>query len=238
MNSVVNLNNEGSAYLRAGTYNAAIVSFSSAMEALRLIPTFEDPHASVLVANEASIFLRRHTSWIDHDQTFVTEAGDTVCDQAFDLVSAHEDDTALSTTDIDFHICTVTLLVNIALCFHVRAMASSSSFRDVKRAKTFYMLGVKAFEVIQANLPTSPLPPHVYTLLAVLRNNLGCIAMQDRDYKTLAKCMGFLQSHIQGIVASEATLNHNNDATSDALDRVWRNQESWRTAHTNPAPAA
>ena len=84
-----------------------------------------------------------------------------------------------------------------------------------------YKIGIKSlFSMVQS----SPqfLHPSIYTLLAVLGNNLGCIAAEEYDYETIDQCVEWtIIEHIPTEVPS-MLLNH----------------ESWCCFRSKPAPAA
>lgn len=221
MNSVVSLNDEGAAYLRAENYDAAIASFTSAMKRLRRVQSdVHDANILTMGGPDASIMPVLKPPVTDDHEQHVSEAGNAIYGRPFGL-TVHQEAAALSSMDL--HHSTTALLFNFALSYHLRSVNAhdSSRFLDTKRAKRLYKVGVQAFFVMVQSCP-GPLHPSVCPLLSVLSNNLGCIAMEEYDYDTVEHCIEWTRLE---------------DIPDDA-PVILLNQMTWGTFKSNPAPAA
>ena len=219
----ISQNNEGAAYLRAGSYTAAIASFSGSMRMLR---RFYREHVNTdSAADNESIgqnptILPRINSSVD-DPDAVSEAGDTIFDQAVGLL-IRPDFTTATLNDVNLLTIT-TLLFNLGLAYHLRATldSGSSRFEDIRQAKSIYKVGIKAFFVMARASPED-LDPSIYPLLAVLSNNLGCIAIEEYDYDTVDHCVALTE--VEDIPME--------------LPFIQLNKQSWCNFRAKPSPAA
>jgi len=225
MNSIVSLNNEGTAFLRAKNFDAAIHTFTLAIHRLRYVQEEEEGNEGIPShsENEAPSVLPSHEISTFDVHEFVSEAGDTIFNRAFSLVDRNRL-THWPTTQMDGHYCVTTLLLNLALSYHLRSIAvrSESRFRDRKRAKRLYEAGVKAFFFMVGSSPQSYIHSSIHRLLAVLVNNLGCIAVEEYDYYMVERCIEWAQ--VENIPNNTPSL--------------FLNHLAWYTFMSNPAPAA
>ena len=228
MNTAITRNDEGAAFLRASNYNAAIAAFTSGLDTLRAL------HDQVVVHSEPrqpSLFPSLKS--YDAATEVLSEAGDAIYNHAFALTLVPFDTTRAGITDdslqdavvdqADVHCATAIFLFNLGLSYHLRSTIDrdSSRFLDLKCARRLYEVGMKVVGTLYRLLQDAA-QPWIPSLMFVLGNNLGCIAVEEYDYDMVDRCIEW--THTDGIPLETPS--------------ILLNHISWESFKSHPAAAA
>ena len=228
MNSAITRNDEGAAFLRASNYNAAIAAFTSGLETLRAL------NGQVVVHSEPKqVSLFPSLKSYDAATEVISEAGDAIYNHAFALTLVSFDTTrAGGTTEslqdaevdqVDVRCATAIVLFNLGLSYHLRSTIDrdSSKFLDLKRARRLYQAGMKVVGILR-HLMQDSAQPWIPTLMFVLGNNMGCIAVEEYDYDMVDRCIEWTHTNVIPLEIPSILLNH----------------VSWESFKSHPAAAA